>query len=117
MDVVVGNLLRAGVILSAAVVFAGGMIYLVRHGVEAPSYHVFRGEPADLRNLRGILQDAFLLRGRGVIQLGLLLLMATPVARVAYLVFAFERKRDRLYSVIASLVLILLLYGLGGGGV
>jgi hypothetical protein len=70
-------------------VLAGGLAYLSRHGGEAPGYHVFRGEPADLRSLRGILQEAWSLRGRGIIQLGLLLLIATPVARVAFLVYAF----------------------------
>jgi uncharacterized membrane protein len=52
------------------------------------------------------------LRGRGIIQLGLVLLIATPVARVAFLIYAFARQGDRLYAVIASIVLALLVYGL-----
>ena len=115
IDKVVGNLLRSGVALSGVIVFAGGLVYLIRHGSEAPAYHVFRGEPADLRTLRGITQDAYSLRGRGIIQLGLLLLIATPIARVAYLVFAFARQGDRLYSVIALIVLLLLFAGLTSG--
>jgi uncharacterized membrane protein len=115
MDLIVGNLLRVGVALSGAIVLVGGLIYLVRHGAEAPGYHVFRGEPADLRTLGGIFRDAVALRGRGIIQLGLLLLIATPVARVAYLVYAFARQRDRLYAAIALIVLVLLAYGLTGG--
>lgn len=112
MEIVVGNLLRAGVALSAAVVFVGGVIYLVRHGAEIPNYHIFRGELADLRALSGIVRDALALRGRGIIQLGLVLLIATPVARVAFLIYAFARQGDRLYAVIASIVLALLVYGL-----
>jgi uncharacterized membrane protein len=115
IDKVVGNLLRIGVSMSGAVVFAGGLIYLFRHGSERPAYHVFRGEPADLRSLRGIMQDAGALRGRGIVQLGLLLLIATPVARVAYLVYAFARQGDRLYSLIALTVLLLLICGLASG--
>ncbi|HET9319411.1 MAG TPA: DUF1634 domain-containing protein [Bryobacteraceae bacterium] len=115
MDLIVGDLLRAGVGLSAAIVLAGGLIYLVRHGTEAPGYHVFRGEPADLRTIGGIFRDAVALRGRGIIQLGLLLLIATPVARVAYLVYAFGRQGDRLYAAIALIVLVLLAYGLTSG--
>lgn len=111
LDIVVSHLLRTGVALSAAIVFVGGLIFLVRHGWEMPDYRVFRGEPADLRSLRGIFHDALALRGRGIIQLGLLLLIATPVARVAYLVLAFARQRDRLYSTIALIVLVLLAYG------
>ena len=115
MDNVVGNLLRTGVALSGAIVFAGGLVYLIRHGREMPAYHVFRGEPADLRTLPGIVQDACSLRGRGIIQLGLLLLIATPIARVAYLVYAFARQGDRLYALIALIVLLLLTCGLASG--
>jgi len=117
MDVIVGNLLRAGVVLSGAVVFLGGLVYLFRHGAEAPAYHVFRGEPSDLRGVPGILRDVLALRGRGIIQFGLLLLIATPVARVAYLIYAFARQKDRLYALVALVVLLLLAYGLSGGRV
>ena len=115
LDTIVGNLLRAGVGLSGTIVLIGGLIYFSRHGGEAPGYHVFRGEPADLRTLPGILGEACSLRGRGIIQLGLLLLIATPVARVAFLIYAFARQGDRLYAVVATIVLLLLAYGLAGG--
>ena len=117
MDTIVGNLLRAGVVLSGAVVFTGALIYLARHGTEAPVYHAFRGEPNDLRSVSGILRDAIAVRGRGIIQLGLLLLIATPVARVAFLIYAFARQKDRLYAVVALVVLMLLAYSLSGGQV
>ena len=115
MENVVGNLLRGGVALSAAVALAGGVVYLFRHGAETPAFHVFRGEPSDLRSLRGIFSDALSWRVRGIIQLGLLLLIATPVARVAYLAYAFARQRDRLYATFSLIVLLLLAYGLAGG--
>lgn len=73
MDTIVGNLLRTGVGLSGTIIFLGGLLYLSRHGSELPAYHMFRGEPADLRTVPGILQDAIALRGRGIIQLGLLI--------------------------------------------
>ena len=114
MDIIVGNLLRTGVILSAAIIFAGGILYLLRHGGEMPSYHVFRGEPADLRSVPGVLQSIAGLHARGIIQLGLLLLIATPVARVAFLVYGFARLKDLLYAAVALVVLALLVYGLTG---
>ena len=117
MDLIVGNLLRAGVVLSGVVVLIGAMIYLARHGLETPAYHVFRGVPNDLRSVPGVLADMRQVRGRGIIQFGLLLLIATPVARVAYLVYAFFRQRDRLYAAVALVVLLLLGYGLSGGRV
>jgi uncharacterized membrane protein len=115
VETMMGNLLRAGVVLAALVVLAGGLVYLFRHGAAQPGFHVFRGEPADLRSIRGILAEAFTLHGRGIIQLGLLLLIATPVARVAFSVYAFARQGDRIYVVVTLIVLTVLLYGLAGG--
>lgn len=111
---IVGNLLRAGVTISAAVVLTGGIIYLLRHGSSHPDYHIFRGEPPDLRTLSGIFHDAFTLHGRGIIQLGLLLLIATPVARVAFSIWGFAAEHDRMYVVFTSIVLVILLYSLLG---
>lgn len=114
-ELAIGNLLRAGVILAAAVVFAGGWLYLSRHGESHPNYRVFRGEPADLRQLSGIIHDTLAWHARGVIQLGLLLLIATPVARVAFSVAAFAYERDWMYVGFTLIVLALLLYSLSGG--
>ncbi|HTT68031.1 MAG TPA: DUF1634 domain-containing protein [Gemmatimonadales bacterium] len=110
----VGNLLRAGVLLAAAVVLAGGAIFLWRHGGAAADYHVFRGEPVYLDHLGAILHDAASGGGRGIIQLGLLVLVATPVARVAFTAVAFAFERDRTYTLVALLVLVLLLKSLAG---
>jgi uncharacterized membrane protein len=110
----VGNLLRAGVLLAAAVVLAGGVLFLIRHGGVVPDYRVFRGEPMDLRVFGGIVRDAFAGSGRGLVQLGLLILVATPVARVAFTAVAFAFERDRTYVLVALLVLSLLLKSLAG---
>ena len=114
MDIVIGNVLRSGVVLSALIILFGAVIYLVRHGHSLTDYRVFRGEPSDLRSVRGILRDALALRGRGIIQLGLLFLIATPLARVAFSIFGFAEERDRMYVVIASIVLLVLAYSLIG---
>jgi len=104
-----GNLLRTGVGLAAAVVIVGGAIYLNRHGAESPAYHTFHSEPARLRSLKGVLESCLQLSGRGIIQLGLLLLIATPIARVAFAAYGFLRQRDWMYVAISSFVLTLLL--------
>jgi len=114
LDIIIGDLLRAGVVLSAAVVLFGGAVYLARHGLEYPSYKTFRGEPADLRTIPGVLHDITVFRARGIIQLGLLLLIATPVARVAFSAWAFARLRDTRYVVITLIVLGLLLFSIFG---
>ena len=116
MEQIVGNLLRIGVVIAALVVLAGGVLYLIRFGGTLPNYAVFRGEPTDLRSVSGIIRDVLPLHSRGVIQLGLLLLIATPVARVAFSILAFALQRDRTYVVVTLIVLGVLIYSLTGGG-
>ena len=111
---IIGNLLRIGVGTAAAVVLVGAAAYLVRHGFGHANYRVFRGEPSDLRTLRGIVRAAVGLHPRGIIQLGLVLLIATPVARVAFSVFAFAVERDRMYMVFTLMVLGILILSLAG---
>lgn len=114
VEVAIANLLRTGVLLSAAIVLFGGAVYLTRHGGAPAEYRVFRGEPNDLRHPVRIFQSAIGLHGRGIIQLGLLLLIGTPIARVAFAIFGFAAERDRMYVVISSIVLAVLLYSLTG---
>ena len=111
----IGSLLRAGVTLSSTVVFFGVCVYLARHGRELPHYRVFAGTPEDLRSLSGIWKNVLAFKARGLIQLGLLLLIATPVARVAFSVAAFAFQRDRLYVLLTLTVLAILTYSLAGG--
>ncbi len=112
---IIGTLLRIGVSVSAAVVFLGALVYLVRNGSAVPAYGTFQGEPADLTALKGIADAALSFSGRGIIQFGLVLLMLTPVARVAFSIAAFALEHDRLYVIIASIVLAVLAYSMLGG--
>ena len=96
MENFIGGLLRGGVLLSAVTIFVGAVIYLARHGGSPADYRAFHGEPDEYRTISGILRNVAALRGRGIIQLGLLFLIATPVARVAFSIFGFARERDRL---------------------
>jgi uncharacterized membrane protein len=112
LDQALGQLLRAGVILAASVVLVGGVAYLATHWRDPVDYNHFHLEAAGLREPPGIVREALGLDVAGVIQLGLLLLIATPVARVLFTVFAFLRQRDWTYVVITLIVLSLLLYSL-----
>jgi uncharacterized membrane protein len=115
MQGILGTLLRAGVLLAAAVVLAGGVVYLARHGREIEPFHVFHGEPPELRSVVGVVHAAAGGEARAIIQLGLLLLIATPVARVAFSLVLFVLQRDRVYTAVTALVLALLLASLAGG--
>src|SRR5260370_21759353 len=110
-----GRLLRTGVILADAFVMAGGVVYLVRHPEPVTNYRMFQGEPEELRTVSGIFHGAFALHGRGLIQLGLLILIATPIARVAFSVVAFLYQRDWIYVAGSVMGLGLLVYTLLGG--
>ncbi len=116
IEEVVGNLLRTGVTISAAVVLIGAFIYLGRHWNMPADYRIFRGEPSDYRSLSAILHSAFTWHGRGFIQLGLVLLIATPVARVAFAIWGFAAEHDRMYTIFTVIVLVILLYSLLGSG-
>ncbi len=90
----------------------GGILYLVRHGHEIPNYTTFHGEPESLKSLVEIFHGVLGMSARAIIQLGLLLLIATPVARVLFSAIAFAIERDGMYVVITLIVLAILLYSL-----
>lgn len=115
LDAIMGRLLRAGVALAALIVFVGGAVYLNRHHLPVTNYHVFQSEPPELRTISGILSESLALRGRGLIQLGVLILIATPIARVTFSVFAFLYQGDRKFVLFTLMVLGLLLFSLLGG--
>lgn len=114
VEVIIGNILRSGVLLAAFVVLLGGAVYLTRHGRVIADYRSFHGEPNEFRSVTGIVHSALDRSGRGIIQLGLLLLIATPVIRVAFSIVAFAVERDRLYVFLTCIVLLVLLYSLLG---
>ncbi len=112
LEIKMGSLLRAGVLLAAVVVFAGGAFYLAQFHAAKVDFHTFREESASLRNVGGICVSAFHLHSRGIIQLGLLLLIATPVARVVFAVIGFHLERDRVYTIVSLIVLAVLVFSL-----
>lgn len=114
MEQVLGNFLRFGVITAGVVVLAGGILFLLRHASEIPDYKVFHGAPIEFRNITGIIKQTLAVHARGIIQLGCLLLIATPVIRVVLSVYGFARQRDWTYVAITLVVLAVLLYGLSG---
>lgn len=114
LESVMGNLLRIGVLLAAAVVAAGGIFYLVQHHSEPVNYSHFQSEPAPLKSIPGIIHETAALHSTGIIQLGLLLLIATPILRVLCAVFGFGLERDFLYTIVSLIVLAVLLYSLFG---
>ncbi len=116
MEVILGNMLRAGALLAAVIVFAGACVYLSRHAHEPADYRVFRGEPSEFRTIPGVLHSVINGRGRGLIQ-WTALLIATPIVRVAFSVVGFAIERDRMYVIFTLIVLAILLYSFLGSGI
>jgi len=108
----IGGLLRLGVIIAAVVTCVGGALLLAQHGGDPVAHQTFQGEPAALESIVGIVRGALSFDGDAIAQFGLLLLIATPVARVAFTLVAFALQGDRKYVVITSIVLSLLVYAL-----
>ena len=112
MERVVGRLLQTGVLLSASVVIAGGVWLLSRSGNTVVDFRQFRAEPRELRSVGALLNTAPHPKPEAVIQFGLMLLIATPVARVIFSMVAFALQRDRAYVIITMIVLAVLAYSL-----
>ena len=112
VEQVVGRLLQVGVLIAAAVVLVGGVLLLRQYGGAPAAFSVFRGEPAALRSIGGIVAAAPSLESTALVQLGLLLLILTPIVRVAFTLVAFALQGDRTFVVVTAIVLILLLVGL-----
>ena len=112
IEQLIGRLLQFGVLLAAAVVILGGTAMLVQRGLQNADFHVFQDVAAPLRSLTGIVRGVLALDSAAIVQLGLVLLILTPVARVALTLVAFVLQRDLLYTGVTAVVLALLLYGL-----
>ena len=108
-------LLRGGTALAALIGLIGGAKYLIDHGTETIALHVFHGEPSEFRSVGGIIAGVMEEQGRALVQLGVLVLVAVPIARVVLSGFGFARERDRIYVASSVLVLALLLWSLLGG--
>jgi uncharacterized membrane protein len=116
MDSAIANMLRFGISLAATLMILGGWFYL-RHPTMQPADYVhFHGSSTDLRNLGKALTGARLADSTSVLELGIVLLIATPVARVALCVVDFARQRDMLYVAVSFGVLLVLCYSLFSGG-
>ncbi len=115
MELFIGRLLRYGVILSCGITLIGGIFYLIQHGTQMPDYspipdgQPFEGASMYLRELSTILPRVMSLDGAAIIQLGVCVLIATPILRVAVSVIAFLIEKDFLYVVITLIVLTIII--------
>ncbi|MCL5735297.1 MAG: DUF1634 domain-containing protein [Actinobacteria bacterium] len=107
-----GRVLQIGVLSAGIIVFGAGIAYLVHHGGDAASFKNFQVQPQSLRSPLGIFRALTELRASSFIQLGLLVLIATPIVRVVLSAYSFARLRDFLYVLVTLIVLTVLAFGL-----
>jgi len=112
LEVIIGYTLRIGVVTAATIVLIGGILYLVQNSSTSPDYHSFHAASMHSDNLLGIARNIGAFNSLGIIQLGLLVLIATPIVRVMLSVVAFALERDLLYVAATLIVLGILLYSL-----
>ncbi|KIO78404.1 hypothetical protein TH53_03735 [Pedobacter lusitanus] len=112
IQVILGTLLRVGVIASMLIVFIGGLIYLSGYSREIIDYSVFNPSKTKYSSILAIFQGLSALDGKAIIQFGTLLLIFTPVTRVVFSIFGFLIERDYLYVLIGLFVLCVILISL-----
>lgn len=110
LEKMIGQLLRVGVLVSSAVVLAGGILYFIRHGGQQPRFGTFHGEPDKMRAPGAMLRAIGHGEGRPLIALGLLLLILTPIARIVASIGGYLMEKDYLYVLITLLVLGVILW-------
>src|SRR4051812_40156145 len=111
----ISNILRYGVLTSALFVISGGIIFLANNAQLTASYAHLEGATFQLRNLAGIIAGVKNLQGDAIIQLGVVILIATPIARIVFSVFAFAIEKDYLYVVITVIVLFIIIFSIFSG--
>ncbi len=113
VEIFISNLLRAGVTLSLAIILIGTAVSFVRH-------RDYMRDPNELKRLtapgaafphtiRQVLDGVMDLRGQAIVAVGLLVLIATPVMRVAVSILAFVYQRDSVFVAVTTVVFLLLL--------
>jgi uncharacterized membrane protein len=112
LEAIIGNLLRAGALASAMIVLLAGIVFVGQHYADTVSYSTFHLERSELRTIGGIFRAASSLRADAIIQFGLLLLIATPIARVAFAALGFYLEGDRIYVAVSLIVLSILLFSI-----
>jgi uncharacterized membrane protein len=114
LDLAISNILRSGVIISSVVAVFGGIRYLIDHSSDRPHYQDFHAQPASLNTVDGVVKAITHGNGEAIMQAGVILLLFTPILRVAFSIFAFLKQRDWVYVGVSLIVLSVLIYSLMG---
>lgn len=112
VQVVLGGLLRIGVWVSTGIVVLGGIIFLFEQQNQQVAFSDFSPSKVEFSSVPDIFRGLKTMKGQAVIQLGVLLLIFTPIARVVFSVFSFLIERDYMYVLIGLIVLCVIITSL-----
>lgn len=114
LEYLLSKLLMYGVLIASFVVLSGGILYLINHGLDIAEYQVFIGTQSQFHSPTGVVNAALAGSSQGIIQLGLLILIAVPILRVIISLLTFLLEGEFIYVIITSLVLASLTYSIVG---
>lgn len=117
MNKILGIVLRSGVVLSGAMIAIGTALFIANHSLDDTSTYLAYNPsmiphgnfPVSLSSIASGLASFDPL---SIIALGFLVLLATPVARVALSLFLFAAERDRKFVYLTGAVLVILLFSI-----
>ena len=115
IQVVLGTLLRAGVIISMSIVLIGGVVFLIHNNGVITDYKVFKPELSKFSSIAAIFRGLSTFHGDAIVQFGILMLIFTPIARIVFAIFSFFLERDYLYVLIGFIILAIITISLNGG--
>jgi len=116
-EIIIGKSLRIGVITALVLTVFGGVVFLIQHhgltatykAIPQSSNAVFIGTATYLREFSTIIPRILQFDGAAIIQLGVIVLIATPVLRVVMSLISFLIEKDKLYVAITAIVLLVIL--------
>lgn len=114
IETAVSRILRAGVFAALGAAVVGGVIHFLGHPADRVSFAAFRGVEASLTSPAGILGQAVRGDGLALMQLAVLILIATPIIRVLASLVTFALLRERFFVLVTLLVLAMLAMALSG---
>src|SRR6476661_3120349 len=112
VQIILGTLLRVGVIISASIVLIGGIIFLTSQSHQTISFAEFNADQTKFSSISNIISGLKTFDGLAIIQFGVLLLIFTPIARIVFSIFSFLMEKDYMYVIIGLIVLCVIITSL-----
>jgi uncharacterized membrane protein len=113
IELLISRLLLGGVIVSKTLILIGVLLMFIHHPAYLKSaadlQRLTRPGAAFPTTVAEVAQGVIVGRGQAVVALGLMLLILTPILRVAVCIVGFALQRDRAFALISTLVLVVLL--------